>query len=386
MSQRLMLGQFTKYAKIAYLIGQINFMKAISLFTGAGGMDVGFQEAGFEIVWANELMPHAAATYEKNHKAGVMHCGDLKGFMDQLPMNQNIDCVFGGPPCQGFSVAGKMDPNDERSKLVFAFMDVIQRVKPTVFVMENVKALATLEKFSSIREELLRRAIALGYEGDFHLLNSKDFGVPQARERVFFIGVKRSSGFSFNKHYLDCYKREAPTVRSVLKLLGPAGTEQNPMTCKAKITLAEKPVMRKSPYAGMIFNGMGRPLRIDGVSYTLPASMGGNKTPIVDEAHVFLDAPSWIEWYHSQLMTGEMPLKGKEVPPNLRRLTLKESASIQSFPENYIFSGPISSQYTQIGNAVPCKLAKAVASAVMDTFKKVAMKAQKGQQRLELHS
>lgn len=361
-------------------------MKAISLFTGAGGMDVGFQSAGFEIVWANELMPHAAATYEKNHEYGVMRCGDLKKFMDQLPTVEPIDCVFGGPPCQGFSVAGKMDPNDERSKLVFAFMDVVQKVKPTAFVMENVKALATLEKFSAIREELLRQALSYGYEADFHLLNSKNFGVPQARERVFFIGFKRSSGLRFHAQYLERHKSEAPSVRTVLKALGRAGTEQNPLTCKAKITLAERPIMRKSPYAGMIFNGMGRPLRIDGVSYTLPASMGGNKTPIVDESVVFSNEPSWVEWYHARLMAGEKPLGVNEASPNLRRLTLKESAAIQSFPDSYVFAGPISSQYTQIGNAVPCKLAGAVAAAVLDAFNKTPAIPKKGQQPLELLS
>lgn len=344
-------------------------MKSISLFTGAGGMDVGFQQAGFDIVWANELMPHAAATYSLNHSNGVMHCGDLKQFMEKLPTEEDIFCVFGGPPCQGFSVAGKMDLDDERSKLVFSFMDVVAKVTPKVFVMENVKALAALSKFSHIREELAKRAEKLGYRANFYLLNSKDFGVPQARERVFFVGTKLDSGFTFNAEYFERHKKPAPTVRTVLKGFGPVGTEKNPLTCKAKITLAARPVMRKSPYAGMIFNGMGRPLRIDGVSYTLPASMGGNKTPIIDEAHVFSNEPSWVEWYHSRLMDGEEPLGMNDASSNLRRLSLKEAAALQSFPQDYKFAGPISSQYAQIGNAVPCGLAAAVAKSIVDAMK-----------------
>lgn len=359
-------------------------MKAISLFTGAGGMDVGFQHAGYEVVWANELMPHAAATYALNHPDGVMRCGDLNKFMDQLPKDEDIFCVFGGPPCQGFSVAGKMDLDDERSKLVFAFMDVVTRVNPKAFVMENVKALAALSKFSHIREELVRRAMKLGYNAEFHVLNSKDFGVPQARERVFFIGIRRDSGVSFNSGLLDRHRKPAPTLRTLFAAIGPAGTDANPMTCKAKITLAERPVMRKSPYAGMIFNGMGRPLRIDGVSYTLPASMGGNKTPIVDEAHVFKGTPSWVESYHARLMDGEPPLNMNDASPNLRRLTLREAAAIQSFPESYKFSGPVSSVYTQIGNAVPCQLAGVVAASVREAFEKIDVMPKRGQQELML--
>lgn len=347
----------------------LNSMKAISLFTGAGGMDVGFQQAGFNIIWANELMPHASATYALNHPKTPIQCGDLRQFMRELPKEDDIFCVFGGPPCQGFSVAGKMDLDDERSQLVFSFMDVVEKVNPKVFVMENVKALGSLAKFSHIREKLLRQAANLGYDAEFHILNAKDFGVPQTRERMFFIGIKRDAGFIFDPIYLEQYKQLAPTVKTILEQLGPAGTEINPLTCKAKITLAGNPIMRNSPYAGMIFNGMGRPLRINGISNTLPASMGGNKTPIIDESYVFSGHPSWIEWYHSHLLAGNKPLSAGDVPSTLRRLTVKEAATLQSFPLNYQFSGPISSQYTQIGNAVPCLLAKAIGASIMDVFK-----------------
>jgi DNA (cytosine-5)-methyltransferase 1 len=92
--------------------------------------------------------------------------------------------------------------------------------------------------------------------------------------------------------------------------------------------------------------------------------MGGNKTPIVDEGHLFQGGPNWVENYHANLMESEAPMELTEAPPALRRLTLKEAAAIQTFPKEYKFSGPMSSQYTQIGNAVPCGLAEAVASAV----------------------
>ncbi len=357
---------------------------AVSLFSGAGGMDVGFESAGIEVVWANELMPHAAATYTANHRDGVMHCGPIGEFINQLPAPGSVFCVFGGPPCQGFSVAGKMDPSDERSQLVFAFFDAVKLVQPQVFVMENVKALATLSKFANVREELFRRARSLGYDAGMHVLNAKDFGVPQSRERVFFIGFKTDRNVRFTSASFDAYKQSPPSVGDILRAIGPAGTDNNPLTCKARITLAERPVMRRSPYAGMMFNGLGRPLNTDGVSCTLPASMGGNKTPVIDEAHLFNGEASWIEWYHSRLSNGEPPLGMNDAPDSLRRLTIKESIALQTFPSDYKFCGPISSQYTQIGNAVPCKLAYAVARAIIDAADRKPLKASAGQQALEL--
>lgn len=343
-------------------------MKAISLFTGAGGMDVGFQRAGFEVVWANEIMPHAVQTYELNHARGIMRGGDIRGLISELSALADIDCVFGGPPCQGFSVAGKMDHDDERSQLVHVFMDIVERTAPKLFVMENVKALATLEKFSHVRHALVRKAVKLGYDTSFHVLNAKDFGVPQSRERMFFIGFKQKLNVAFYPSRFERYIREPKPLRQILLELGPAGTRQNPNTCKAKIMLAAKPIMRKSPYAGMMFNGLGRPVNLDGVSCTLPASMGGNKTPIIDEGFLFHGQDNWVERYHARLMRGEPPLNSDAAPSGLRRMTLTEAAAIQTFPADYKFTGPISSQYTQIGNAVPCGLAEAVARAVIDAL------------------
>jgi DNA (cytosine-5)-methyltransferase 1 len=130
--------------------------------------------------------------------------------------------------------------------------------------------------------------------------------------------------------------------------------------------------MRKSPYAGMMFNGLGRPLDLDNQSNTLPASMGGNKTPILDE--LLLENPnaeSWIANYHKRLRSGGSPLADSPVPSHIRRITLLEAAAIQTFPDDYEFIGEKSSAYRQIGNAVPCKLAEAVAKAVLQVHQKV---------------
>ena len=153
-------------------------------------------------------------------------------------------------------------------------------------------------------------------------------------------------------------------LREILIPLGRPGTENNNRVCNAKITLAAKPVLRKSPYAGMLFNGQGRPLNPDGWASTLPASMGGNRTPIIDNNHLYFGAESWVENYHRHLMAGGNPYGMYDAPSYLRRLTIDEAALLQTFPTDYVFCGPSSKVYSQIGNAVPCDLAYVVAKSV----------------------
>lgn len=342
---------------------------AVSLFTGAGGMDVGFERAGAKVVFANELVREAAETYNANHPRGVMINADINDVMDKLDQFKGADLVFGGPPCQGFSVAGKMDPNDARSQLIFTFLDAVERVRPRAFVMENVKALGILEKWEPVRKKYMERARHLGYDCMPFILDATEYGVPQKRERVFFIGIRENPDPFYAYHMTDLIERQkekAPMIRALLSSLGPAGTEQNPNTCTAKITFATRPVMRKSPYAGMYFNGQGRPIDVDGYANTLPASMGGNKTPFVDEDYLYGDAASdWVADYHRGLTDGTIIPEFKTAPDRLRRITIKEAARIQTFPDDYIFCGNKGKIYTQIGNAVPCKLAQVVARAVI---------------------
>ncbi|MGD9984691.1 MAG: DNA cytosine methyltransferase [Porticoccaceae bacterium] len=342
-------------------------MKAISLFSGAGGMDVGFKEAGFDVVAANEIDKHACETFRVNHPKTKLLEGDIDTCGEELYIYRGIDVVFGGPPCQGFSVAGKMDPEDPRSKLIFSFCNVIEKVKPKAFVMENVKALGALSKFEQVRTALISRFQKAGYTVTLHILNSKDFGVPQSRERIFFIGVRKGITPIFTTNVRK-YKRTAPTLREVLMPLGKPGTKRNDRICNAKVTLAAKPVLRKSPYAGMLFNGQGRPLNPDGWASTLPASMGGNRTPIIDDTHLYYGNAPWVEEYHRHLMAGGKPQGMHDAPSYLRRLTINEAALLQTFPENYVWCGPSSKVYSQIGNAVPCELAKVVACCVKDAI------------------
>jgi DNA (cytosine-5)-methyltransferase 1 len=259
-----------------------------------------------------------------------------------------------------------MNPDDERSKLIFTFLDAVERVKPRAFVMENVKALGYLEKWSAVRIKYLTRANNLGYFTVPFILNATEYGVSQKRERVFFIGIRGWYNQTIMEDLLEKEKHPAPIIRDLLVSLGRAGTEKNPKTCTARITFATEPVMRKSPYAGMYFNGQGRPIDIDGYSNTLPASMGGNKTPFVDEDYLYGTASEdWVVAYHKGLLDGSIVPEFKEAPSRLRRITVKEAARIQTFPDDYVFCGNKGANYTQIGNAVPCKMAEAVARAVV---------------------
>jgi DNA (cytosine-5)-methyltransferase 1 len=341
-------------------------LSAVSLFSGAGGMDVGFRQAGFRIEWANDFDKAAVDTYRQNIGDHITH-GDVNEYVDGLARFSGVDCLFGGPPCQGFSVAGKMALDDPRSQLVKSYMRAVEVVRPRCFVMENVKALGTLTKFKQVRDELRSLASRLGYRTELVILNAKDFGVPQARERVFFVGFLQGERIDFDRR-AQRYHCPMVSTREAIGHLGPQGSERNPKTCNAVVTIAERPVLRRSPYAGMMFNGLGRPLNPAVPCATLPASMGGNKTPIIDERQYYGDGVSWVEEYHAHLMDGGEPYGMHDTPASIRRLTLEEARILHTFPADYVFAGGKSATYRQIGNAVPCGLAHAVALTAMDVL------------------
>ncbi len=337
--------------------------QAVSLFSGAGGMDIGFKKAGFQTLWANDFNEVACETYAAN-KLGPIVAGDVNQYLPQLQKFEGVDLLFGGPPCQGFSVAGKMNPEDERSELVWSYVEAVRIVRPRAFVMENVKALASLEKWGAVRKKLIKALTELGYSLSLNVLNATDYGVPQKRERMFLVGLQDSDASNFDS-VLRKKKKKSPTVRQAFKHLDKAGTGNNQRVCNAEISLAANPILRKSPYAGMLFNGAGRPIHIDGYALTLPASMGGNKTPIIDDLLLGdASAEDWVVKYHRHLMDGGQPYSWKDVPAHLRRITVDEALAIQTFPASFILTGGKSAAYRMIGNAVPCNLAFAVAESV----------------------
>lgn len=343
-------------------------LNAISLFSGAGGLDIGFEDAGFNIVFSNEIDKDAAETWRVNRPdSEAMHEGDLLDYIDLLADYKDMDVVFGGPPCQGFSVAGKMNPDDPRSKLIWSFLEVVKEVQPRAFVIENVQSLARLSRWQEVREGIVSHASDLGYDCDFEVYSACDYGVPQNRERVVFFGIKKECGNIKQLFDLMEQKKSEPMLlKEVLLSAGEYGTEQNPQTCTSHVSLAKHPVLRKSPYAGMLVNGAGRPMNLEGAAHTLPASMGGNKTPIIDERALREGRENWFEAYHRRLLAEETTPDSENVPDTLRRLTVKEAALLQTFPADYKFMGPKTAQYKQIGNAVACNFAKAIGESVAE--------------------
>lgn len=338
-------------------------IRAISLFSGAGGMDLGFRKAGVKVVWANDFNAAACETYRSNFGEEI-HFGSITDFdYSKLP---DCELVFGGPPCQGFSVAGKMDPDDPRSKLVFEFQKVVRAKRPVCFVMENVAALARLEKFAAVRRRLLDGYRRMGYRVRYEVLDSQYYGAPQRRERLIMIGTLGGTPEAeFPKA-----KRKVVTARDVLIGFDAPGKGNNAGVCEARISIAKNPVLRVSAYAGMLFNGLGRPIDLSRPCQTLPASMGGNKTPIID-TRMLKDpkAENWLEQLHEKVVRGD-DISRLEVPSFMRRITVSEAAALQGFPASFRFCGSQCEKYRQIGNSVPPPFAYEIAKCVVSKIGK----------------
>lgn len=342
-------------------------LTGVSLFTGAGGLDVGFEAAGIRTVVACELNDDACDSFAANHSGVMLLRGDINSHLSSFYAGQ-ADIVFGGPPCQGFSQAGKRDPNDPRSALVFSFLNVVERIQPKAFVMENVRNLAESDTWSGTRALILDRASELGYSVEVFVLDAAEFGVSQRRKRAFFVGVSDQipAHDSFRTKFeeaLRTQKRMPLTVRELFASLPAVGSSGNPVTCASAIVPATNPVPRSSWHGGLLYNGRGRPLNPDSIADTIPASMGGNHTPFVDE--VLLADPAAFNWclqWHREALAGVNP--STPPPASLRRITAVEAAALQSFPKGYAFRGSKSAVYLQIGNAVPPKLGETVARAL----------------------
>jgi DNA (cytosine-5)-methyltransferase 1 len=228
-------------------------------------------------------------------------------------------------------------------------------------VLENVKALATLPRWAAVRSRLLGALAGLGYRVCVYVLDAQHFGVAQRRERAFFVGTARGLPPVLSAPPTTDRPR---TAGAVLRGLPLPGTPGNEGPCPARVVPARRPELRPSPYDGFLFNGQGRPIDLHRPAQTLCASLGGNKTPIVDEDELREGAAPWIVQYHAHLWDGGAPLT--EAPPRLRRLTLTEAALLQGFPAGFVFEGPQASRYAQVGNAVPASLAEAIARALLD--------------------
>lgn len=322
----------------------------IDLFAGAGGLSLGLKMAGWSTKAASDFDPTACKTYRQNFAGVDVIEGDVRN-VSWSSFRGKVDLVAGGPPCQPFSVAGNQRASLDSRDMLPEFVRAVREIRPKLFLMENVAGLTSSRNMPYLENKIAQLA-ELGYEVDFRVLNAAEYGVAQERMRVIVIG-RRGAAPIFPKVTHGTKRRPFVTAGEILK----QAPEDEPNT--AIVTFAKNPILRPSPWAGMLVNGGGRPINLAEPSQTIPASAGGNRTHIVDADGVLLD-------YHGYLMSGGRPRNG--LVRGVRRLTIKESACLQSFPPDFDFAGQRSAQYRQIGNAVAPVFAKAVGKALLESM------------------
>lgn len=312
----------------------------IDLFSGAGGLSLGLHAAGISTVFAVEIMPDAAATYRSLFPHAGLHQGDVRSV--DFRTFRGVDLVAGGPPCQPFSSGGLRRGDQDLRDFLPEFVRAVLEVKPRAFLMENVPGLA---KFDHYLRHVLAPLEGLYSIGQPVVVNAADFGVPQSRRRLVIIGTRDGTPFRLPTGGSDYLMPAGAVLRSA-----PFGEPNS-----SKVVYAKRPDLRPNPYHGHLFNGGGRAINLDRPAPTILAAAGGNKTH-------FLDTLNLIPEYHRHLMRGGEPRSGEL--EGARRITVAESAALQSFPAWVTFAGRRSSQYTQVGNAVPPRLAQVIGEAL----------------------
>lgn len=323
-------------------------LEVVDLFAGAGGLSTGLEAAGLVPLAAVERDADACTTYRSHHPGAKVFEQDA-ATVDFASMRHRVAVVAGGPPCQPFSVGGKRLAGDDPRNGIPQFVRAVRELRPAAFLMENVAGLTCSTKaayFGSLVGELS----ALGYEVSWSVLQAAGFGLPQNRSRLFVVGMRVGS-FAFPRPVAGPGTSAPYTAAGSIVSELPVG-EPN----RSTVTYARTPSLRPSPYHGHLYNGGGRPIDLARPAPTMLASMGGNKTPWVDTAGI---APA----YHAHLLAGGAPRSGPV--PGARRLTVAEAALLQGFPTGASFAGRRSSQYRQVGNAVPPLLAEIVGAALV---------------------
>jgi DNA (cytosine-5)-methyltransferase 1 len=323
-------------------------MKVVSFFAGAGGLDLGFEKAGFDVVWANEYDKEIWATYEKNHKNTIL---DRRSIVD-IPSNEVPDCdgIIGGPPCQSWSEAGsKRGIADKRGQLFYEFMRILADKKPKFFLAENVSGML-LPTHREALANIKQMFTDIGYDLSFQLLNVSDFGVPQDRKRVFFIGYRKDLGIKFTfpkpttlENKITLEKAISDLKESVLPAKD--GNYTNGNNCK--ISNHEYMI---GGFSSM-FMSRNRVRSWDEVSFTIQA--GGRHAPIHPQAPKM----KFIEQNLREFVKSQEHL--------YRRLSVRECARIQTFPDTFSFEYiSVVAGYKMIGNAVPVRMGKILAQKI----------------------
>ena len=296
-------------------------MEIVSLFSGAGGLDLGLMQGGNEIIWANDIDADSVATYRENIGEHIVHADIKDVALDDIP---DSDVVVGGFPCQGFSQANlRRSEDDGRNKLYIFFRNVIRAKQPRFFIAENVKGILSLGGGNAIKT-IVKDFEDAGYMTELHLVNMADYGVPQTRQRVIIVGQRRDIAEQFLFHFpVPTNGRNgqpAPWV-SVRQAIQHFPDPDQPN---------DVPNHKYSAYKLAFRNFTGhRQTDPDKPSPTILARGNGGGGVCA------------IPHYNG-----------------LRRMTIRESAAVQTFPDDFVFHGAMNSCYRQIGNAVPPHFAR----------------------------
>lgn len=348
--------------------------RVIDLFAGVGGLSLGFEKKGFDVVLANEYDASIATSYIANHKNTKMIVGDITSLDLEDTFGKlagTIDVVIGGPPCQGFSQKGQRKTiHDERNYLFKYYVSVVELVNPKYFVMENVPNLLTAEGgyFRREIEELFNK---LGYSLEYGVLNASDYGVPQNRRRAVIIGK-----LDGDAPKLPVPKRNKVTIWDAISdlayLESGEGSEEQEYKYPAESDYEK--MLRKD--SSKLFNHRATkhsPLALERLAL-IPPNAGREVLP---EEHLTksIYSGTWTRMKKDEISVTittrfDTPSSGKFTHPFLNRaITVREAARIQSFPDDFHFVGNKGSQMKQVGNAVPPLLAAAIAEVIMNDIK-----------------
>jgi DNA (cytosine-5)-methyltransferase 1 len=338
-------------------------INAIDLFSGCGGLSFGFGSAGIHTELAIDNWPDALSTFAKNHSKSRTELYDLgsKNLKPLIDSLQDAQVVFGGPPCQGFSISGKRDPNDPRNLLYRGFYEVVAEVRPRVFVMENVPNLASMDGGRLI-EEIESDFKSLGYRLNRKILLASDYGVPQNRRRLILVGTISERPFEF------------PRATTILP--------EDKITCKMALSdLPEHSLEEGSRYLSKPDGNYQKLMREGSLGiYNHTITQHSEQTTriigLVPDGGNYKDLP--IELQSTRKVNIAWTRYSSKKPSltidtghrhhfhySYNRIpTVRESARLQSFPDSFIFEGSKTSQYKQVGNAVPPLMAQALGESI----------------------
>lgn len=321
----------------------------MDLFAGAGGMSLGFDNAGFKNLLAVEFNKDFAETYKKNFPRHNLIVDDIKNVTEQqiydIIKNKKVDVIIGGPPCQGFSIAGNIGRNfidDDRNRLFKEFVRFVKIIKPRVFVLENVAAMERHNKGKTIKE-IVSSFKEIGYDIKYKVLNAVNYGVPQERRRIFIVGTLGENNFEYPQEI-----NKTVTVKDAIDDLpklenGETSEIPNHTAMKHSAQMLEK------------------------MSYV---SDGGNRNDIPESLRPKSgDSRKYIRYNSKKpsfCVTGDMR-KIFHYSQN-RALTCRELARLQTFPDSFVFLGNTGKVQQQIGNAVPVLLASKIALQVKEVL------------------